>query len=430
MYDYPGGYEKHPEGAHYAKVRREELQARYETLEAQGNIRGVATGHRFKLKAPHIQGSPEYLVVAVDHLARNDDYRTGTTQAGPPYICTLEAIPIQQQFRAARLTPRPIVKGPQTAIVVGPGGEEIYVDSGPGYGRVKVRFPWDRGETADENASCWIRVAQVWAGAKWGAMYIPRMGHEVIVDFLEGDPDRPIITGRVYNNDNMPPYALPQNKTVSTMQSRSSKGGGPANFNEIKFEDKKGSELLYIQAEKDRDMLVKNNNSENIGNDESVHVGHDRKKNIDNNETTVVGVNRTETVGSNEKITIGSNRTEDVGKHEVVNIGLTRTKTVGVNDMLNVGVAQEISIGGLQMLTVGAARVTSIGLNDSLTVGKKLTIDAGDQIIIKTGEASITMKKDGTIAIKGKDISLKASGKISVKADSDVTIKGSKIAQN
>src|SRR5690606_4252061 len=135
-----------------------------------------------------------------------------------------------------RITPRPVVQGPQTAIVVGKSGEEIWTDE---FGRVKVQFHWDRYGKSDENSSCWVRVAQVWAGGKWGGMHIPRMGQEVIVEFLEGDPDRPIITGRVYNADNMPPYALPDDKTQSGLKSRSSKGASSDNFNEIRFEDKK-----------------------------------------------------------------------------------------------------------------------------------------------------------------------------------------------
>ena len=167
------------------------------------------------------------------------------------------------------------MQGPQTAVVVGPGGEEIWTDK---YGRVKVQFHWDRYGKKDENSSCWIRVVAAVGGGKWGAIHIPRIGQEVIVDFLEGDPDRPIITGRVYNADQMPPYGLPANKTQSGIKSRSSKGGGPANFNEIRFEDKKGSEQLFIHAEKNQDIEVEN--------DETHWVGHDRKKTIDHDETT------------------------------------------------------------------------------------------------------------------------------------------------
>ena len=188
-------------------------------------------------------------------------------------------------------------------MVVGPGGEEIWCDK---YGRVKVQFHWDRYGKKDENSSCWIRVAHQWAGGNWGVISLPRIGQEVIVDFLEGDPDQPIIVGSVYNADQMPPYALPANTTQSGIKSRSSKGGGPANFNEIRFEDKKGSEQLFIHAEKNQDIEVEN--------DETHWVGHDRKKTIDHDETTHVKHDRTETVDNNETITIHGEPDGDGGQ--------------------------------------------------------------------------------------------------------------------
>ena len=192
------------------------------------------------------------------------------------------------------------MQGPQTAVVVGPGGEEIYTDK---YGRVKVQFHWDREGKKDENSSCWVRVSQPWAGKNWGAVAIPRIGQEVIVDFLEGDPDQPIITGRVYNAEQMPPYELPANKTQSRHQDHAARrAAAPANFNEIRFEDKKGEEQLFIHAEKNQDIEVEN--------DETHWVGHDRTKTIDHDETTHVKHDRTETVDNNETITIGGNRTE------------------------------------------------------------------------------------------------------------------------
>jgi type VI secretion system secreted protein VgrG len=185
------------------------------------------------------------------------------------------------------------VKGVQSAIVVGPGGEEIYTDK---YSRVKVQFHWDRDGKNDEKSSCWIRVATLWAGKQWGGVHIPRIGQEVLVDFVDGDIDRPIIVGSVYNANTMPPYGLPDNKTQSGIKSRSSKGGGPANFNEFRFEDKMGSEMVTLHAEKDQEIGVEH--------DESHWVGHDRKKNIDNDETTHVKHDRTETVDNNETITV------------------------------------------------------------------------------------------------------------------------------
>ena len=245
------------------------------------------------------------------------DYESMPDRGGSEYRCSFVAMSSKQQFRPRRLTPKPFVQGPQTAVVVGPGGDEIYTDK---YGRVKVLFHWDRvgKKTKDENCSCWIRVSQPWAGKAWGGVTIPRIGQEVVVDFLEGDPDQPIITGRVYNAEQMPPYALPANMTQTGMKSRSSKGGGPDNFNEIRFEDLKGSEQVFIHAEKNQDIEVEN--------DETHWVGHDRKKTIDHDETTHVKHDRTETVDNNETITIHGNRTETVDKDETITIGGNRTE--------------------------------------------------------------------------------------------------------
>lgn len=322
----------------------------------------------------------------------------------PQCICRFTAIDKITQFRPLRITHKPFVQGPQTATVVGPGGEEIHTDE---FGRVKVHFHWDRhhARTA-EDSSCWIRVSQAWAGGGWGAIYTPRIGQEVVVDFIEGDPDRPLITGRVYNKEKPVPYSLPANKTVSTLKSRSSKGGSASNFNELKFEDKKGSELMYVQAEKNRTMLVKNDNHETIGHDETVHVCHDRAKTIDNNETTIVGVDRTETVGSNETITIGANRAEQVGANETVTIGGMRSHTTALASAETVGLAKALSIGAAYQVSVGAM------MNETV-VGAKME-EAGLYRLIVVG-GDMDHKVVGTDTIKAKEIVLEAEKKILIK---------------
>ena len=195
-------------------------------------------------------------------------------------------------FRPPRKTPKPIIQGIQTAFVVGPAGEEIFTDK---YGRVKVQFHWDREGQVDAKSSCWVRVAQIWAGNKWGTMFIPRIGMEVIVHFLEGDPDQPIITGCVYNPQAMPPYTLPDEKTKSTIKSNSSKGGG--GFNEFRFEDKKGSEQIFIHAEKNQDIRVKNDCMETILHDRHLIVENDQLENSQKRQTReVVGGDHNEKV--------------------------------------------------------------------------------------------------------------------------------------
>lgn len=455
VYDYPGEYRETGDGESYAKIRINELQSQFETVRGTADARGVSTGCTFELTECDVEDlNRELLVTSCNYQIQSDLDATGGETV---FSVGFTAIDSKQSFYTPRATPKPVVQGPQTAVVVGPAGEEIYTDE---YGRVKVQFHWDRDGKSDENSSCWIRVAQVWAGKKWGAMYIPRIDQEVIVEFLEGDPDQPIITGRVYNASQMPPYGLPADKTKSTIKSNSSKGGGGSN--EMRFEDKKGEEEIFFHAQKDQNIVVENDETLSVGNNETVSVGNDRTETVGNNETITIGTDRTETVGSNETISIGSNRTETVGTNETITIGsartetvgsnetvtvaLTRTHSIGVNDMLNVGAAREVTVGGAQAITVGAIQsisvganqstdvgvnqTTNVGKNDSLKVGKKLSIDAGDEILIKTGKSSILMKKDGTITIKGKDIKIDGSGKIDVKAKKNIVMKGKKILEN
>jgi type VI secretion system secreted protein VgrG len=343
------------------------------------------------------------------------------------YENAFTCVPAAVAYHPPRTTPRPQVRGCQTAVVVGPSGEEIFVDK---YGRVKVQFHWDREGKNDANSSTWIRVATSWAGQQWGAIHIPRVGQEVVVDFLEGDPDRPIIVGSVYNADMMPPYALPANKTQSGIKSRSTTKGTAANFNEIRFEDKKGNEQLYIHAEKNQDIEVENDETHTVGHDQTVSIGHDRTEDVGNDETITITGNRTESVGKNETIDVGGNRTESVAKDETIDITGQRTLTVGKDQTTNIGGALTTSVGKDEARSVGGARSTDVGKDDTLKVGKKLHIEAGDEIVIKTGDATITMKKDGTIKIDGKDVTVNGSGKINVKASSDVVVKGSKVAMN
>ncbi|HEY4366066.1 MAG TPA: type VI secretion system tip protein TssI/VgrG [Steroidobacteraceae bacterium] len=460
MFDYPGGFAVSADGDHYARARLEALQSQYERMNGIGNARGLAVGSLFKLRShPRKDQNKEYLTVGATYSLHGGDYQSGTGGTPDDFLCTFEVIDSKEPFRTEMTTHKPEVGGPQTATVVGPGGEEIFTDK---YGRVKLQFHWDREGTRNEKSSCWVRVSQIWAGKNWGWMSIPRIGQEVVVDFLEGDPDQPLVTGRVYNQDNLPPYELPANKTQSGIKTRSSLNGTAANANELRFEDKKGSEQLYIHAEKNQDIEVENDETHSVGHDrtktiehdEIVHVKHDRTETVDNDESITIGANRTESVGKSESITIGTSRTESVGDDESITIGKSRTESVGSSESVSVGKDQSVDIGANRTLnvgkdesitisanrvdnvgkneetTIGKQRKTSVGEDDALTVGKKLLIDAGDQIVIQTGSASITLKKDGTIVIKGKDITLEGSGKVNVKAASDVAIKGSKITQN
>jgi type VI secretion system secreted protein VgrG len=466
LYDYQGDYFKKTDGEQMAFVRLEEAQAKHEQLSGVSNAYGLANGRLFTLtRHPRDDQNAEYFVVQTQISASVNSLESGN-DAGE-YSCRFNAIPSGQPYRPPRRTPKPFVQGPQSAVVTGPGGEEIFTDK---YGRVKVQFHWDRQGKKNETSSCWMRVSHPWAGKSFGMIHIPRIGQEVIIDFLEGDPDQPLITGRVYNAEQMPPWELPANATQSGILTRSSKGGAYGNANALRFEDKKGAEQVWLHAEKNQDIEVENDETHWVGHDrtktidhdETEHVKHDRKKTIDNDETVHVHHDRTETVDNNEKISIGVNRSEDVGNNETISIGANRSETVGKDESVSIGKNRKMDVGEDESLSVGKNRThaveksetitigenwtitvakdatldvqgqrkTKIAKDDSQHVGKKLSIEAGDEIVLKTGDASITMKKDGTITIKGKDITVDASGKIVAKASGQMTLKGSKIAEN
>ncbi len=432
VYDYPGRYanpdnkgKDEEQAKRLVQMRLEEIRS--DRLEARGEsiCRRLVAGYRVEMeghprpddKLPKFNG--EYLLLRVRHEASQPQAREEEARGEDfQYSNSFECVPADTAYRPPRVTPGPVLRGVQTAIVVGPSGEEIYTDE---HGRVKVQFHWDREGKKDANSSCWIRVSQGWAGPGWGAMFIPRIGQEVIVDFEEGDPDRPIITGRVYHGTNKPPYELPKDKTKSTVKSNSSPGSGGSN--EIRFEDKKGSEEVYVHAEKDENIVVGNDKSENVGHDETITIGN----------------NRTESVGVNETLSVGQNRSRQVGQNETVTVAVARTHTVGANEAITVGAAQEVTVGAARALTVGASQATTIGSshsvkvgeNESVQVGKNKTLEAGDQIVSKTGQASISMKKDGKIEISGQDVTFKtAAGKIHINAGGIITIKGSMVKIN
>jgi type VI secretion system secreted protein VgrG len=445
IYDYPGEYPDTDDGESYARARIEELQANQELVQAQSNALGLAAGSLFELTDyPREDQNREYLITSATHQMESEAYSSGSSAGSSSgYTCNVTALPSRQPYRPARITPKPMVQGPQTAIVVGPSGDEIHTDK---YGRVKVSFHWDRYSKSNETSSCWVRVAQIWAGKQWGGIHIPRIGQEVIVDFLEGDPDHPIITGRVYNNDNMPPYELPANATQSGIKSRSSKGGGTENFNEIRFEDKKGEEEIYLHGEKDWNIIIENNKTQSIGNDESLSVGNDRIKSvgrnqeesIEENKKITVGGNHEETVSGNAKIkvkkgkeiTVGESMTLDidkslsahVGKDLSENIDKNMTSIVGDNLSIDIGKDHTTKVGKNMDFNVSENAKLSIKKDLSLIVTKKTTIKSDDELILKCGKANIIMKKNGDIQIKGKKINIKGTG--------DVIIKGSKIGEN
>ncbi len=424
VYDYPGGFQSGDDGGAIALVRLEEDQVLLEEAKAWSNGRKLATGNLFSLTdSPRADQNRNYLVASATYRLRGHGDAPGDDGAGEPFTCAFTAIPSTVQFRPPSSTRRPFARGPQTAIVVGPSGEEIWTDN---YGRVKIQFHWDREGKNDENSSCFVRVSQAWAGSQFGSIHIPRIGQEVIVDFLEGDPERPIVTGRVYNDANMPPYELPANQTQSGIKSRSTKGAHAANANEIRFEDKKGHEELYLQAERNQTTLVKANQSISVGADRAVSVGA--------NETISVGATRTTTVTALEKQTFKDAREMSVAKTETVTVEQKHTGTYDGGREVTVKGADEIlTVNGVNMVTTvhgeynvtadkqlwvtqnadsllmkDRFELTSAGpitlANDQCQVelkSGKITLTAATEIALVCGQASVTLKKDGTIEIAG-----------------------------
>lgn len=284
-FDYPGEYQETTEGDDRLRIRLEEQESSVDRIIGHSNSRGIAAGALLTLeKHPVDDFNIEYLILSATLHAENHDLDSGGG-SDATIACDFAAIDSRRQFRSPRSAPKPVVHGAQTAIVVGPKNEEIWTDE---YGRVKVKFHWDRAPGADENSSCWVRVSQIWAGVGFGGLHIPRVGQEVIVEFLEGDPDRPIITGRVYNSFNTPPY-LPNSKTQSGIRSQSTNGGASDNFNEIRFDDAIGKEELFIRAERDKTVEVKNNRSAHVVMDDALMVDNDRRVVVQGNLDVMVG---------------------------------------------------------------------------------------------------------------------------------------------
>ena len=436
IYDYPGKYADQSRGKKLTQVRLQEVMAFRDKAEGQSACPRFTPGFTFKLTGHDWKAfDQEYILVDVLHTGSQPQslQEEGGSGGGASYSNDFLCIPSSSTLKPERISPKPVVEGVQTAIVVGPQGEEIYCDE---HGRVKVQFHWDREGKQNEKSSCWIRVSQTWAGAGWGAMHIPRIGQEVVVSFIEGDPDRPIVTGRVYHGANKPPYTLPDEKTKSTLKSDSSIGGGGSN--EIRFEDKKGSEEIYLHGQKDWKIVIENDKNQNVGNNETLSIGKNRSKTVGKDESESIGENKSISVGKNHNESIGSSATISVGENESVSIGKNQSVSVGANQSVSVGDNQDLSVGKDLTSSIGSKASFQVGKNADgqigdhagLDVGKKLSINAGDQITIvsdrqitlQAGSAKMILKKSGDIVISGAKINLKATG--------DIVMKGSNIKTN
>jgi type VI secretion system secreted protein VgrG len=385
-FDYPGTYTEMDDGERYTKVRLEEREAAQSVVEGIGRCRAFRPGSTFDLQDHYRKDlNQSYLLTSVSHEAFDDTYRQG---AGQPhgYQNRFRAIPKTVSYRPSRITRKPVVQGPQPALVVGKAGEEIWVDN---FGRVKVQFYWDRLGKKDENSSCWVRVSQIWAGKNWGWVTLPRIGQEVIVDFLEGDPDQPIITGRVYNADQTTPYDLPANQTQSGIKSRSSKGGGSEDYNEIRFEDLKDSEVITVHAQKDMQTTVE----------------HDDTQTIQNNRTIEVDGTHTETITKDTTITITQG-----------NLSLTLNQGNQSTKLDQGNQSTQLAMGNQSMQLDMGNQSTQVSLG-------KIETQAMQSIQLTVGENSILINQMG-VTIKGLMVTIEGQTITQVKGDALLILKG------
>lgn len=454
IFDYPGAYTARADGDKYAQVRMEELHARHEIVTGHTNARGISTGYLFTFfKHPRDDQNRQYLIVSARYQLKAENYESGTTQDSVQYSCDFTALQSKQPFRTESLTPIPTVLGPQTAIVVGPAGDEIFMDDS---GRVKVQFHWDRYGKSDENSSCWLRVSQPWAGKGWGGVSTPRIGQEVIVDFMEGDPDLPIITGRVYNVEAKQPLG----GVVSGLKSQTHKGQG---YNEMSMDDTAGNEKLTMHGQKDMSTTVGNDQTNNIGNNKTDSVG--------NNRTDSVGVDHNVSVGSNQSIQIGANRTLNVDGilDETVKANHTRAVVGNYSETLQADATRNINgkldhtVNGPYNKTVNSqyTRVMQAGEKTSVTGLREMVVDGdhSDQTTGKFekmvtgptthyGQSTFAIHSDGdgshtsssmltfgvgedsAIIIDGGSIKIQSKGSIITIDSGGVSVNGKKISLN
>jgi type VI secretion system secreted protein VgrG len=395
VFDTPGEYEVASEGERLARLRLDEFQSQHEILRGQGLVRGLCAGCKFELaEHPRPDQNREYLITSVSIDADGGPYAS-CEGGGEFFRCAFTAIPFKQTFRPARNTPKPIVQGHQSAVVTGPSGEEIHVDK---FGRIKVQFHWDRYGKADENSSCFVRVSQGWAGKNWGVVFTPRIGQEVIVAFEEGDPDRPIVIGSVYNDAVMPPYPLPDKKHISTIKSNSTKGG--QGFNEFRMDDKKGDEQIFIHAEKNIDTRVKNSSHEWVGHDRHLVVKNDKVEKVANN------------------------RNEEVAKDHIEKVGKDRHLKVAGKEAKAVDLSLSLSVTG-DVIEVFESNHSEEVTKDYYLKATNIVIEATTNITLKVGSSSIAIEAGGIGIKTSGQVKIESSGPATVKSDGPLTLESS-----
>jgi type VI secretion system secreted protein VgrG len=429
IYEYPGGFATKDAADGLSKLRLEAEEAPRQVLRGESLAAGFVPGGKTTLQNHYRESvNAAYVVSRVSHVAVEDSYSN-----------SFEAFPAANTFRPRRTTRKPVIAGTQTAIVVGKSGEEIWTDK---YGRVKVQFHWDQLGKSDENSSCWIRVAQRWAGTAWGAFFLPRVGQEVVVSFLEGDPDRPLITGAVYNAEQTVPYTLPDDQTKSTIKSNTSKGG--SGFNEIRFEDKKDSEEVFVQAQKEMNVVINNNETRKVGftkkdkGNQTIDVYQDRTVTLDqgNDKLQIKTGNRTLLVDTgNDTYTVAGTRDVKVTKAEThtnedaFTQKVTKDYTLKVSGDLTIDVTGSVTIkSGKDMTLQSGAGITIKATNDvkvsGMNINHKATTEVKNEGMNVTNKASVNLNSEGAM------VATKASGMHNVEASGVLTVKGSLVKIN
>jgi type VI secretion system secreted protein VgrG len=423
LYDYPAGYVAPGVGKAAASVRAEAAGVGGRTLSGEAIAPRLTPGYVLEVESPE-DGTfaGEYIITEVVHSGVQPDVSGGSESLQGLYRNQFRLLPKAVPFRPRRLTPLPQIAGPQTAVVVGPAGEEIHTDA---HGRIKVQFHWDREGKQDEKSSCWVRVGQPWGGPAWGDVWLPRIGQEVVVRFLEGDPDRPLVAGAVYNGTHPVPYSLPEEKTKSTRKSASSLGSD--GFNEVRVEDSTGAEEVFTHAQKDEDLLTENDKDQEVRGYEDLLVKKDRKRTVEGNQqlrvelddvgvvegnqTLLVQKNRdTRTAGShdesvegNQAMTVGKNLTATIIQGAMESVGAAKATTIGGGYSVNVALAYNEATGGVKTMEVGAAHTEIVLGSRQETVSKDKQAKVGGtfQLEVK-GMTSLTTAKDVTEEVGAK----------------------------
>lgn len=422
VYTYPGSYGETVRGDRLAQIRLEAILALKEKGRGSSNCVLLTPGATFQLTGHNdLKIYREYLLLEVSHGGSQPGAlkEQAPTESSPDYSNSFVVIPSTVTYRPEQRHIKPMLPGFLSAIVTGPKGEEIWPDE---YGRVNVQFHFDREGKMDEKSSCWLRVVQFWNGPTWGSQFIPRVGDEVLVSFINGDMDYPVVVGSVVNAAKVPNYSLPANKTQSGIRTRSTPGGTPDNFNELRFEDKIGNEEVYLQGEKDWNILIKNDKGQRVGHDETLTVGNDRTKHVVANQSETIGSNKTINVGANHVETIASNMNLSVGNCKTEFVAINTAETIGAAKELSIGAAYAVTVGGAMNTAVGLGQFEEVGLSKKIIVGKRFDISAGDKVEIICGKSLFSMDKDGNIILRGSNIDICASG--------NITIKGRKVSTN